>query len=69
MSELTKLKEQYQTYLQANLNLDMTRGKPSSEQLDLSMALLNDVSRRILARVPKTIVIIVFQPCYQACLK
>jgi DNA-binding transcriptional MocR family regulator len=46
MSELTQLKEAYQTYLKANLNLDMTRGKPSSEQLDLSMALLNDVSAK-----------------------
>ncbi|MGK0499440.1 MAG: DNA-binding transcriptional MocR family regulator [Oceanicoccus sp.] len=33
------LSEQYQTMAQAGLNLDLTRGKPSSEQLDLSNAL------------------------------
>jgi aspartate/methionine/tyrosine aminotransferase len=33
------LDEQYQSTLQEGLNLDLTRGKPSSEQLDLSNAL------------------------------
>ena len=33
------LAEQYQQYQQAGLNLDLTRGKPSTEQLDLSNAL------------------------------
>ena len=31
-----KLLEQYQSFQKKNLNLDLTRGKPSSEQLDLS---------------------------------
>ncbi len=35
----TALAEEYQTILQAGLNLDLTRGKPSGEQLDLSNAL------------------------------
>lgn len=35
----SSLNEQYQTTLQQGLNLDLTRGKPSSEQLDLSNAL------------------------------
>lgn len=33
------LAEQYQQYQQAGLNLDLTRGKPNKEQLDLSNAL------------------------------
>ena len=33
------LAEQYQRYQQAGLNLDLTRGKPNTEQLDLSNAL------------------------------
>lgn len=33
------LAEQYQQYQQVRLNLDLTRGKPSTEQLDLSNAL------------------------------
>lgn len=35
----TTLTEQYQQYQQSGLSLDLTRGKPSSEQLDLSNAL------------------------------
>ena len=35
----TTLSEQYQSIQQAGLSLDLTRGKPSSEQLDLSNAL------------------------------
>ncbi|WP_101759204.1 aminotransferase class I/II-fold pyridoxal phosphate-dependent enzyme [Oceanicoccus sp. KOV_DT_Chl] len=35
----TALNEQYKSLQQAGLNLDLTRGKPSAEQLDLSNAL------------------------------
>ena len=35
----TSLNEQYRQFQQAGLNLDLTRGKPSAEQLDLSNAL------------------------------
>ena len=38
------LSEQYQAIKQRGLNLDLTRGKPSNEQLDLSNALLGDIS-------------------------
>lgn len=36
----TELEQQYQAFAQRNLNLDMTRGKPSPAQLDLSNALM-----------------------------
>ena len=36
----TDLEAQYQAFAAQNLNLDMTRGKPSAEQLDLSNTLL-----------------------------
>jgi hypothetical protein len=32
----TSLEDQYETFRQASLNLDLTRGKPAAEQLDLS---------------------------------
>ena len=35
-----ELEQQYQSFAKQNLKLDMTRGKPSSKQLDLSNALL-----------------------------
>lgn len=39
--ELTKLQELYQQYIQQHLQLDMSRGKPSVEQLNLSMEMLH----------------------------
>ena len=36
----TKVREEYETLKSRNLDLDLTRGKPSSEQLDLSNDLL-----------------------------
>ena len=35
----TSIDEQYEQYLGAGLALDLTRGKPCSDQLDLSCAL------------------------------
>ena len=36
-----ELDQKYNEFKQQHLNLDMSRGKPSSKQLDLSMELLN----------------------------
>ncbi|SFL49917.1 DNA-binding transcriptional regulator, MocR family, contains an aminotransferase domain [Paenibacillus sp. 1_12] len=38
-----KLQEQYDSYKERKLKLDMSRGKPSPEQLDLSMPMLDTV--------------------------
>ena len=43
MNELLK---QYQHYKSLNLNINMTRGKPSMEQLDLSLAMLDVVNSK-----------------------
>ena len=50
-AELAALKDslldRYQAFQDRNLTLDMTRGKPTSEQLDLSMPMMaEDVSRQ-----------------------
>lgn len=42
--EIDALIEQYNKYKEMGLKLDMSRGKPGSEQLDLSMDLLNNIS-------------------------
>ncbi|MEG0617187.1 MAG: aminotransferase, partial [Oscillospiraceae bacterium] len=39
--ELDSLRADYAKYLAMGLKLDMSRGKPSKEQLDLSMGLLS----------------------------
>lgn len=41
--ELTKVRQIYKEYQDKGLKLDMSRGKPSSGQLDLGMGLLNAV--------------------------
>ncbi len=39
--ELVSLKEQYKKYQEMDLSLDMSRGKPCREQLDLSMGMMD----------------------------
>ena len=41
--ELQKAKEEYASYQRQNLNLNLTRGKPSPSQLDLSNDLLKQM--------------------------
>lgn len=43
-ADLQSLEQLHQSFIDARLNLDITRGKPSSEQLDLSNELLNAIS-------------------------
>ena len=43
-AELKALKETYKSYQKMDLNLDMSRGKPSVEQLDLSMGMMDVLS-------------------------
>ena len=40
-AELETLKQNYKSYQKIDLNLDMSRGKPSVEQLDLSMGMMD----------------------------
>ncbi len=42
---LKELEQQIIQIKQQNLNLDITRGKPSTEQLDLSMDMLSIVTK------------------------
>ena len=44
-----QLSEQFDAIKQRGLNLDLTRGKPSTEQLNLSNGLLGDISGKALA--------------------
>jgi DNA-binding transcriptional MocR family regulator len=41
-AEQSALEKQYQEFKARNLKLDMTRGKPSAEQMDLSLGMLED---------------------------
>ena len=43
-SELTRLKEESAQFKAKGLSLNMARGKPSAEQLDLSLPLLSCIS-------------------------
>ena len=42
--EYLELKKKYEEYKSLNLNLDMSRGKPSIEQLNLSMGMMDVLS-------------------------
>ena len=42
--ELSRLKAQYQNYLDMHLSLNMARGKPGSDQLDLSRGMLDVIN-------------------------
>ena len=39
--ELVKLKEEYAKILESDISLDMSRGKPGEDQLNLSMGMMN----------------------------
>jgi hypothetical protein len=43
-SELELLRKEYRRYQKMDLNLNMARGKPSMEQLDLSMGIMDVLS-------------------------
>lgn len=45
MSEFENIKQRYQDFCRRGLELDMSRGKPCKEQLDLSLDLLDQVNR------------------------
>ncbi|MEE0059980.1 MAG: aminotransferase [Acutalibacteraceae bacterium] len=45
-TELEKMQAEYKKYQEMNLNLDMSRGKPGSSQLDLSEAMLTVLSTK-----------------------
>ena len=45
MTQLDTIKSRYQKLKDQGLNLDMTRGKPSPEQLDLSLGMLDLVTK------------------------
>ena len=47
--ELTRLKARYQSFIEQGLKLNMTRGKPCVEQLNLSNELLNNLSHKDVA--------------------
>ena len=41
LNEKSALEKQYEDYKAMNLNLDMSRGKPSTEQLNISSRILD----------------------------
>ena len=43
---ITDLRKEYETYKAKNLSLDMSRGKPGADQLDLTLGLLDCVNAR-----------------------
>lgn len=46
-AELKVLNEEYQKYLAMNLHLDMSRGKPCKEQLDISMGMMDVLNSQV----------------------
>ncbi|MBR1471579.1 MAG: aminotransferase class I/II-fold pyridoxal phosphate-dependent enzyme [Lachnospiraceae bacterium] len=46
-AELKSLNEEYQKYLAMNLHLDMSRGKPCKEQLDISMGMMDVLNSQV----------------------
>ena len=46
-AELNVLNEEYQKYLAMNLTLDMSRGKPCKEQLDISMGMMDVLNSKV----------------------
>ncbi len=46
-AELEGLNEEYQKYLAMNLSLDMSRGKPCKEQLDISMGMMDVLNSKV----------------------
>lgn len=60
--ELAKVRQTYKEYQDKGLKLDMSRGKPSTEQLDLGMGLLNAIDAESLMQaemvwIPVTMVV------------
>lgn len=47
LSEQKVLNEEYQKYLAMNLHLDMSRGKPCKEQLDISMGMMDVLNSKV----------------------
>ena len=47
LSEQKVLNEEYQKYLAMNLHLDMSRGKPCKEQLDISMGMMDVLNSQV----------------------
>ncbi len=45
--ELKKIKEEYRHFQDLDLHLDMSRGKPCTEQLDLSMEMLDELNGEV----------------------
>ena len=45
--ELASLEEEYKRYQALNLKLDMSRGKPSKEQLDISMGMMDALNSQV----------------------
>ena len=46
-AELESLNAEYQKYLAMNLTLDMSRGKPCKEQLDISMGMMDVLNSKV----------------------
>ena len=45
--ELKEVKAQYRHFQSLDLHLDMSRGKPCTEQLDLSMGMLDELNGEV----------------------